>query len=148
MRIRERKPSLQLIVVGILILLLPLLAYLQYDWLGKVSEREREQMQTALRHTLSQLGEDFDREIQRIFMEFENRPNWKDAHQLADECSRVYAHWLSSAPHPKLIRDVFLQQPLADRSEYLQQLDTASGNWQPSDWIREFGSRRELADPI
>src|SRR5262247_1373042 len=115
MRVRKRKFPLLLVIVGILFLL-PLLAYLQYDWLGKVSEREREQMQTALRHTLSQVAEDFDREIARIFREFDNRPQWNDSQQLADETSRIYAHWRSSAPYPKLIRDVFLRQPFANKA--------------------------------
>jgi hypothetical protein len=34
----RKKPVLLLVVVTALALLLPLLAYLQYDWLGKVSE--------------------------------------------------------------------------------------------------------------
>src|SRR6185295_1960772 len=97
MRIRKRKPPLLLVVVAILILLLPLLAYLQYDWLGKVSEREREQMQTALRRTLSQFSEDFDREIGRILMEFHDPID--DQHErTAADYAAIYARWNSSAP--------------------------------------------------
>src|SRR4029078_12315654 len=104
MGIRKRKLPVLLVIVGVLVLLLPLLAYLQYDWLGKVSEREREQMQTALRRTLSQFRRDFDREIARIFIQFQNRPD--QIEQFADNYVKVYKHWSSTAPHPRLIRDV------------------------------------------
>ena len=113
MRIRKRQSSLLLAVVAVLILLLPLLAYLQYDWLGKVSERERERMQTSLGRTLGRFSEDFDREIARIFTEFESRPDAEGLEKLAAEYAKIYAHWNSSAPYPKLIRDIFLELPAA-----------------------------------
>src|SRR5258706_13023833 len=141
MRIRHRTFSGLLIIVGGLLLLLPLLAYLQYDWLGKVSEREREQMQTALRLKLSQFSADFDSEIARIFLQFEHRPD--RVQNPAEDYAKIYAHWKSTAPHPELIRDIFFMQ-----SDRLQRLNAASGVWEPSDWITEFGPRRELADPI
>src|SRR5262249_31614084 len=100
MRIRKRKPPLLLVIVGILFLLLPLLAYLQYDWLGKVSEREREQMQTALQRTLSQFTEDFDRELGRILIEFHGRPD--EGARTAADYAAIYARWNSSAPYPRL----------------------------------------------
>ena len=90
-----RKPPVLLVVVAVLIVLLPLLAYLQYDWLGKVSEREREQMQSTLRRNLGQFRDDFDREIARIFLQFD-QPEHTD--QLAEEYAKVYAHWNTSSP--------------------------------------------------
>jgi signal transduction histidine kinase len=146
MRIRQRKPPLLLIVVAILILLLPLLAYLQYDWLGKVSEREREQMQTALRRTLGQFTRDFDREIARIFIQFQSPPDRFD--QLPDECAKVYAHWKSTAPYPKLIRDIFLDKRSNNTGRELLRLDTSSRTWTPWDWTTEFGPRRDLNEPV
>src|SRR6476661_1971132 len=108
MGIRKRKLPVLLVIVGVLLLLLPLLAYLQYDWLGKVSEREREQMQTALRRTLGQFSRDFDREIARVFIQFQSPPDRVD--RWPDECAKVYAHWKATAPYPKLIRDIFLDR--------------------------------------
>src|SRR5678815_5307802 len=101
MRIHKRKLPLSLVIVGILFLLLPLLAYLQYDWLGKVSEREREQMQTTLQRTLSQFSQDFDREIGRVFMEFQTPPD--QVEPSAADYTRIYTRWNSTAPYPRLI---------------------------------------------
>src|SRR5262249_56206305 len=105
MRIHKRKLPFLLVIVGILFLLLPLLAYLQYDWLGKVSEREREQMQAALRRTLAQFSQDFNREIARMFVQFQNRPI--SAKQSLVEYEKLYAHWNATAPYPRLLRDIF-----------------------------------------
>src|SRR5438093_3950281 len=140
-----RKPTLSLVVVAVLIVLLPLLAYLQYDWLGKVSEREREQMQSTLRRNLGQLRDDFDREIARIFLQFD-QPEHTD--QLAEEYAKVYAHWNTSSPYPKLIRDIFLEEPARSQPRTLQHLNPPSGKWEPADWVTEFGPRRQLAEPV
>src|SRR5215813_5977674 len=119
MRIRKRNFPFLLVIVAVLFLLLPLLAYLQYDWLGKVSEREREQMQTALRHTLSQFSEDFDRELGRVLTEFHTPPDHDE--RTAADYSRIYGRWKSSAPYPRLIRDIFMQRPASTGGPPLQQ---------------------------
>src|SRR5215813_9905908 len=120
MGVRKRKFPLLLVIVGILFLLLPLLAYLQYDWLGKVSEREREQMQNTLQRTLSQFSEDFDRELSRILSEFHGQPD--QIERTASDYAAIYSRWNSSAPYPRLIRDVFMQQPASSGVRGLQRL--------------------------
>src|SRR5262245_37229006 len=141
---RQKRPGL-LIVVAILILLLPLLAYLQYDWLGKVSEREREQMQAALRRTLAQFSQDFNREIARIFIQFQQTPN-SAKHNLV-EYEKLYAHWNATAPYPRLLRDILYDERDASGIHRAQRLD-ASGIWQPVDWVSEFGPQRGFSSPI
>src|SRR5262245_39673878 len=146
MRIHKRKLPVLLVIVGVILLLLPLLAYLQYDWLGKVSEREREQMQTALRRMLGQFSTDFDREIARIFIQFQNRPD--HVGQVADNYAKAYKHWSSTAPYPRLIRDIFLEQSETAGEQGLQRLNVVSQTWEPDDWITEFGPRHELGEPV
>src|SRR5688572_20138398 len=96
-----QRPRLLVIGIVVLTLLLPLLAYLQYDWLGKVSEREREQMQASLRRTLGQFRTDFDREIARIHLQFQAGATQAGADPV--EYAKLYAHWSSSAPFPRLV---------------------------------------------
>src|SRR5262245_35258100 len=140
----QKRPGL-LIVVAILILLLPLLAYLQYDRLGKVSEREREQMQAALRRTLAQFSQDFNREIARMFVQFQNRPI--SAKQSLVEYEKLYAHWNATAPYPRLLRDIFHDEVDASGAHRVQRLDE-SGGWHPVDWVSEFGPQRGFRAPI
>src|SRR5262245_4507236 len=146
MRIRKRKFPLLLVIVGILFLLLPLLAYLQYDWLGKVSEREREQMQSTLQRTLSQFGQDFDREIGRILVEFHIRPDQVEA--TPADYARIYTRWNSTAPYPRLIRDIFMQQPTSSGGQSLQRLNVAARVWEPAGSIPELGPQVEFAQAI
>jgi signal transduction histidine kinase len=141
----ETKPPALVIVVAILILLLPLLAYLQYDWLGKVSERESQQMQAALRRTLAQFSQDFNREIARMFVQFQNRP--VSAKQSLVEYEKLYAHWNATAPYPQLLRDIFYDDDDPSGVHRLQRLD-ASGGWHPVDWVSEFGPHRGFRSPI
>jgi signal transduction histidine kinase len=146
MRIPIRRPPLLLVIVGVLFLLLPLLAYLQYDWLGKVSEREREQMQTTLQRTLSQFSEDFDREIGRILMEFHAPPD--QVEPTAADYAKIYARWNSSTRYPLLIRDVLRQQPKSSGGESLQRLNVRDRVWEHADPIPELERQEELGQPI
>ncbi|PYS17755.1 MAG: hypothetical protein DMG11_34365 [Acidobacteria bacterium] len=70
----KKKPSLILILAAVLLVLLPLLAWLQYEWIGQVSEGDRERMNASLRRSSNQFREDFDREIARIFSMFQVEP--------------------------------------------------------------------------
>src|SRR5262245_22318139 len=145
MRIRKRKLPLLLVIVGILVLLLPLLAYLQYDWLGKVSEREREQMQTALQRSLSQFTQEFDREISRILVQFHGPP--EQVERTAADYAKIYAAWNSSAPYPRLIRDIFMRQPTSSGGS-LQRLNVAERVWEPASSIPEFASPGEFEQAV
>src|SRR5215510_6436733 len=146
MRIRRQKPPLFLLVVAVLILLLPVLAYLQYDWLGKVSEREREQLQSALQRTLRQFSKDFDREIARAFVQFQNRG--ERANQSLTQIAKLYANWNATAPYPRLIRDVFFEGQDSRGMQRFKRLDPESGIWIPADPPHEFSPPGELRDPI
>lgn len=67
----KRKPSLMLLLVVALLALAPLLAALQYRWLGQVSEGERERMKNNLNATAKQFCQDFDGELTAIYMLFQ-----------------------------------------------------------------------------
>ena len=146
MGIRRQKPPLFLLVVAVLILLLPVLAYLQYDWLGKVSEREREQLQSAIQRTLRQFSKDFDREIARAFMQFQNRG--ERANQSLAQIAKLYANWNATAPYPRLIRDVFFEGQDSRGMQRFKRLDPESGIWIPADPPHEFSPPGGLGDPI
>jgi len=146
MRIRRQKPPFLLLVVVVLILLLPLLAYLQYDWLGKVSEREREQMQSALQRTLRQFSKDFDREIARVFIQFQNRR--EHGNQFLTQIAKLYANWNATAPYPRMIRDIFFEGPDSRGMKRFERLDPTAGIWIPADPPLEFESLDGLGDPI
>lgn len=64
------KSRSQLIVTLAMLLLLPLLAALQYFWLGQLSTGERERMRTNMRAIANRFGQDLDQEIARTYAAF------------------------------------------------------------------------------
>ena len=53
------------LLVAVVLLLVPALAWLQYRWVGQVSEAERERMQRTLRTAAAQFATAFDTELSR-----------------------------------------------------------------------------------
>jgi signal transduction histidine kinase/type II secretory pathway pseudopilin PulG len=63
MKILQAYGSAVILVVVALVIILPLLAYLQYSWLGQMSEQEYERMKENLQTTAYHCSMDFSREI-------------------------------------------------------------------------------------
>ena len=62
-------PSAPKVLTGLLVVILPVLAYMQYRWVGQVSEGERERMQRNLETAADQFRADFDGEFFRAIRE-------------------------------------------------------------------------------
>ena len=56
-------PKSSVLLVGLLLILLPTLAILQYRWIGEVSAAERERMESGLRAASDRFASDFDGEL-------------------------------------------------------------------------------------
>jgi two-component system sensor histidine kinase SenX3 len=99
------------ILVGIVLLLVPALAWMQYQWLGQLSEAERERMQRTLRTAAAQFATDFDTEMARTLGGLQ-----VESAQLRDENWAAYAQrytvWTNSVSVPQLVRDVWLVDTL------------------------------------
>src|SRR2546425_152859 len=136
---RKRRPPLTVILVAVMLILLPLLAYLQYDSQGKVSERLREQMQETMRRMAAQFGEDFDREITRVFGSFQpavltsSKPAERDR-QLRQDYAALYTRWNQTALYPKLVSEIYLNSRLNDATQQLERLNPLSGEFERVEW--------------
>ena len=92
-------------IVGVLALLTLFLA-LQYKWLSAVSEAERERMQRRVESDTARLAEDFDREIQAAYYNFQTDADvWKSS--AWDEFNARYDFWKERSEHPELIRGIY-----------------------------------------
>ena len=101
------RPSGLTLLTGILLVLLPALAVLQYRWVGQVSDAERERMQHNLRNAASQFRDAFDIEIGRALSNLQVGPvTARDgaSEQYADR----YDAWVDTAEHPRLVSEIFL----------------------------------------
>ena len=94
-------------LVAIVMLLLPALAWMQYQWLGQLSEAERERMQRTLRTAASQFANEFDTELARTLVSLQ-----VDGAALRDQnwngYAQQYSRWSTSVSEPRIVREVWL----------------------------------------
>jgi signal transduction histidine kinase len=95
------------ILVGVVMLLVPALAWMQYQWLGQLSTAERERMQRTLRTAAAQFATEFDTELSRTLVSLQ-----VDGQTIRDQNWTAYAQrysvWASATSEPRLVRDVWL----------------------------------------
>ena len=92
-------------------LLVPALAWMQYQWLGQLSEAERERMQRTLRTAAAQFATEFDTELSRTLVSLQ-----VDGATVRDQNWTAYAQRYSRVGdqrrEPRLVRDVWLVDTL------------------------------------
>ena len=89
--------------------ILVVLAALQYSWIGRVSEAERDRMQTTLRTAMNQFREDLHHELAGLGSAFELDPVGVPSGAEQAFAER-YQEWRRSTPYPDLVADVFLRE--------------------------------------
>ena len=128
---RARKPTLILVFASVMLLLLPLLAWLQYQWLGKVSEGERQQMQANLRLSADEFRDDFDRQIGAVYSSFQPRPPLPGT--TREDYAASYFRWVAGASHPRLIKEVLFVEDTNGQPR-IERLNPASRRFEPAEW--------------
>ncbi len=89
--------------VGAMIVLLVVLGSLQYVWLGQVSDGERARLRTRVDADTRRFADDFNREIQISYFNFQLAPGvWESADRV--EFRERYDFWLERSSYPKLIK--------------------------------------------
>lgn len=138
-KVSVKKPSLLLVVSLALLALLPVLAILQYVWMGKVSEAERARMQANLKEGANKFTGDFDREIARLFLSFQGG----DSDKQADDFSACYARWQQQSAFPKLINGIYFLDADSQNQAVLKQLNLSTGKIEPGEWKPEFADLKQ-----
>ena len=120
-----------------LILLLPLLAYLQYQWQGQVSLALRAQMQEQMQRAANQFNDDFGLALTDVYKSFQpvlpekGTPDERPV-QLRRQFEELYARWNRTTQHPRLIRNVFLLAPFVESPAAAERLDRSTGKFEPA----------------
>lgn len=151
-----RRVSAVTVLVGLVMLLVPALAYMQYQWLGQLSTAERERMQRTLRTAAAQFATEFDTELSRALVSLQvdgatiREENWTSYAQR-------YSAWTTNATEPRLVREVLLvdTRPGTDLpaigssdSVPVEQLRLRRWNaqaltFEPADWTADLTTIRE-----
>lgn len=153
MRRWKRQPPLILwLLVGLLVLL-PLLAYFQYQWLGEVSVAEHDRRLRTLKASALQFGQDFDQEVTFAYESLQESmtlpltPALPVTIEQGSRFAAQYQRWLAEAPHPQLVRAVY-QVSIAGAAEMqLTRFNASTGQFEPSEWPAEFAAlQKRLAE--
>ena len=132
MRSSAHSSRMSLAVVSVLILLLAVLAALQYRWIAQLSEAEQASLQANLDRATAEYCEDFDREIARAFAVFDlgRHPDEEELPRLlADRLS----DWRSTAVWPEMVGELVVVRLLETDEIILLCFDEASQSLPPCD---------------
>jgi signal transduction histidine kinase len=131
-----------------MLILLSILAALQYRWLGEVSEAEQERMQARMHSSAARFARDFDRELTRALAALgPGGPPRRDRESYGERRAR----WRSSALYPDLVRAVFVASRGDDRSLLLFRVEDETGGLVPVGWPEDLAglrSRLEALGPL
>lgn len=132
-----------LLLAAALVVLLVVLAWLQYRWLGQVSEAERERMQGTLSAGAARFTQDFDRELGRIYLGLKMDADVWGARDGEAYAAR-YEQWQATTPHTQLVRDVYVVAGgHAGGPAQLTRFDRAARKFVPADaWPAGFEELR------
>jgi signal transduction histidine kinase len=131
-----RRIPWQLVTAVLLLVALGVLGTLQYRWLGAVSDAERERMRTSLRARATELGQEVNGELTRIYAAFRADTAGLDA-EPAKAIANAYTRWRDAAQHPDLVKAIYLVEG-ADASAQPWRFDAASGFLVPAEWPPEL----------
>jgi signal transduction histidine kinase len=93
------------LAVGGVILLLTLFLGLQYNWQRQAGDAERERMQRRVEADAKSFAEDFNREMQAAFFNFQMDASAWEAEDWA-QFNRRYDFWKGRTQYPELITDL------------------------------------------
>ncbi|HLL99460.1 MAG TPA: HAMP domain-containing sensor histidine kinase [Pyrinomonadaceae bacterium] len=129
-----------ILIVAVLLGLLGLLATWQYQWLGQVSDGERERLQRLVRSDTMRFAEDFNREIRNAYFNFQinaeifRAQNW-------NEFNRPLAFWREKTAYPDLIRDFYFAETGAGgEQQNLLKYNRETGAFEAAAWTEELNS--------
>jgi signal transduction histidine kinase len=105
--VKLQKPSGTALVTAALLVLLPTLAVLQYQWVGQLSTAARERLQRNVRIAAAQFREGFDGELVRATLSLQVGPATV-REGVSERYSDRYNTWLNTASHPQIVSNVLV----------------------------------------
>jgi signal transduction histidine kinase len=146
---RRFRPPLVAVVV-VLFGLMAVLAWLQYRWLGQISEAERDRLRAGMTTGAGDFARDFDREIALAFLLFQpDAPEAlspADSTQVADRFAARYDRWQAASRYPRLIKDFYLvdlETNASTAATRLRRFDPSGRKLDSVEWPASMSDWRE-----
>lgn len=120
----SNQSRLPVILTGALVVLLGVLGWFQYSWVGQMSENERQRMTESLDVSTREVGEEMFRELSRAATDFRQdfREFFVEESELARELRSDFERWQVTAPFPGMVRSVYVatwQGPEVELQQFL-----------------------------
>jgi signal transduction histidine kinase len=126
------RPSATTLVTAVLLVLLPMLAVLQYEWVGQLSEAARERLQRNVHIAAAQFQESLDGEVLRAVLNLQIGPTTAEERGSERYADR-YVTWRNTAAHPQIVSNIFLVD--AERSQLrLRRWNAESDVLESAEW--------------
>jgi signal transduction histidine kinase len=120
-----------ILLVAVLLGLLALLATLQYQWLGQISRAESDRLERNLQTDTNRFAEDFNREIQNAYFNFQLPAEIWRARNWA-EFNQRYNFWREKTQYPDLIKDFYFVE-LANQQN-ISRYNREKGAFETAEW--------------
>lgn len=131
--VKFTRPSVPVIVTVALLVMVSMLAALQYRWVGQVSEADRERMQNHVRNAALQFREALDGEIARAVLNLQvGTATARDG--SSDRYTDRYDAWTATASHPQLVANVFLLNSDDEGRLQLRRWSAVRDLFEPAEW--------------
>lgn len=128
------------LAVAVLIVLLGLLAFLQYRWLGQISDGERERLSRTVKADTGRFAEDFDNEIQSGYFNFQmNADDWRARNWK--EFNERYDFFVEQAAYPDLVKNFYFIE-LAE-TPLLLKYEKKARTFQTAEWNEQLIQLRQ-----
>lgn len=128
-----------------LVVLVGVLAFFQYRWLGQVSESERDRLRTTLNQRAREFAEDFDRDISRAYGALTVTEDAVKNQQWGDFAKR-YEEWKAGARYPQIIRNIYVTDE-PGVNEVLRQFDPGAHTFIEAEWPEHLAPVRDRIRP-
>ncbi|MBI2840002.1 MAG: hypothetical protein HYX75_16940 [Acidobacteria bacterium] len=140
-RTRTYRPKTLWIIAG-LVGLLVILAILQYTWLKKLSEDERQRLQASAEVSAAHFGEDFEREMARPLTFFLPNPTAPDEDPVQALIEK-YRRWRSEARYPTLIGGAYVVERTRENTLVVRRVEGEGLSEGHRPWPRGLEAHRE-----
>jgi signal transduction histidine kinase len=144
---RDSSRYLPLAIGMALLVLLTLLATIQYRWIGQVSRLESHHLRAPLVSSTRHLAADFDREVTRAFLYFFHPERSETPGDWRGRVAWQLQRWTAEARYPRLVRDVLhVHRGEAGRLD-LEILRPESGRFEATAWPADLEPlRRRISE--
>ena len=130
-----------ILIIGVLLVLLGLLAFLQYRWLGQISDGERERLTRTVKSDTGRFAEDFNREIQNAYFNFQmNADVWREKNW--NEFNQRYDFYKEKTAYPDLIKNFYFVE--AGENPTLLKYQFENKEFLNSEWNAELNKLKPV----